>query len=293
MAGHFGRRTLRTLHLSFSFTSHSAATAYTSIASTLRFTSTLVTASRVSSDAELIPSRSLDTPAEEGTKSTERGDQIGMVKRSVGRPRKTSVSIATAALEKLGVKRPVGRPKKDRAPPSDPHLPSEWHPPKHVPPIFMLFCKEYRKTQPRCKSLEDSIMVCREAGALWRRMGEEERKPFIDKYYSLLADYQAKRDEYFKNTDREIFSSVNEFRKSKGLKTIIRFKKQGRDDYRSIPPYIRFSNEYIQRFEFPRDIPCKSQVGLASKPASALWKAMSDEEKKPYYEAYLKERAEL
>ena len=124
------------------------------------------------------------------------------------------------------------------------------------------------------------------AGEAWKKLSEADKQPYQQKY-------EIANDKYEKDI-AVFFAAGGE--KAKGAAVLRKEKRNGKDEKKSkdkdspMKPvggaYGIFVNE--KRDEFKKQLEAigdKSFVGVA-KLASAAWKALSDEEKKPYEEKY-------
>ncbi|CAJ1365629.1 unnamed protein product [Effrenium voratum] len=147
-------------------------------------------------------------------------------------------------------------------------------PKKPVGGAFGVFAAEQRpKFQAQCAGRPASE-VSKLAGEAWKKLGEDERAKYQAKYEEAKTQFDQKMAD-FKSKGGEVAPIV---RKSKG--------KRVKDENAPKRPvggaYGIFLAE--NRDDVRRSLPDGNKVTAVTKAVSGRWKALPDEEKKPYEE---------
>lgn len=164
----------------------------------------------------------------------------------------------------------IGRGTKRSKTPKDPNKP------KGVKKAYFFFAD---KIVPEIKKKEEDIdhkAAMTKAGALWKQLSDDQKKPFQE----LEAEDQARFDEEMKTYDPSAFDP-NTVPLKKGR------TKKAKDAPKSArSAYILFSSE--KRKQLAEEGTPKKETLAA---AAALWKEMTDEQKKPYEDRHLEDKA--
>ncbi|EFC49119.1 hypothetical protein NAEGRDRAFT_82958 [Naegleria gruberi] len=154
--------------------------------------------------------------------------------------------------------------------------------PKKPKTGYFLFCDEHREAaKAKTGEKKSASEVSKVLGEMWNSLSDEQKKPYNDKYKKSLDGYNAQMEEYKKNKpsseDEEESDSDGEKKKRKrGSK---KAKKDKDAPKRPLTSYMIFSQEMRKKL-LEEDSTLK--VTEVAKKVGALWKKMSDEQKKPY-----------
>ncbi|PSR76396.1 hypothetical protein PHLCEN_2v8492 [Hermanssonia centrifuga] len=134
------------------------------------------------------------------------------------------------AAKKPAAKKPVAKKpaaKKQSAAKSERVVLSEEDmPPKQPMTAYFIFLDKFRAGKPP-SSLETAREAAREAAAAWHALSDQERKPFIDEYDALWAEYRKRRQTYLDTVSPATLAEVNRRRMKTGKRlVIVRRKKQ-------------------------------------------------------------------
>lgn len=166
-------------------------------------------------------------------------------------------------------------------------------PKKPVGGAYGRFLAQHRaEFQKECEGKPASA-VSKVAGDKWKAMTEEEKKPFQEEFEKAMATYREAMKSY---TPPEQPADASKPRLSKLAKKSGSGKRKGgkaqKDPAAPKKPvggaYGRFVAQH--RAEFQKQCEGKP-VSAVSKLAGDKWKALTEEEKKPYQEEYVKEVA--
>jgi len=152
----------------------------------------------------------------------------------------------------------------------------EDRPPKAPATPFTLWFSDWYREQPKIESLETAQGTIKKGAQIWHTVSEYEKQQYREKYESLRADYNKRREEWRAQVDPRIFREINRRRAAKGLPRI-RGLKSGR-------PMTGFFRYFQQvREEYPQtEEDNKTYIKALAVRASGQWKAMSDTEKAKY-----------
>ncbi|KAL4266328.1 HMG box domain-containing protein [Pleurotus pulmonarius] len=160
-------------------------------------------------------------------------------------------------------------------------------PPRGYPGAFILFHKQrVMEGRSPSKSMDEAKQSARDSGNAWRALSEAEKEPFLKQAQVLREEYRKKREEYFENNDPKILKAINKKRVAKGHNKLRNHRPAGQEP-RPLSAYFRFMREFRYTSE-------ASHLGgvAAARTAGERWRAMSEEEKDVYKQAWLADKAE-
>lgn len=142
--------------------------------------------------------------------------------------------------------------------------------PKRAKSSYMLFCDEKRPAVMEANRAKNGGKVKmpelgKELSQMWSQIGEDEKA----KYETMAAELKEKHDEEMK--------AYVDSTKIEGLMK------------RPQSAYFQYINANRAKIQEEHKI---TSIGEVAKKATELWKALSDEEKKPYEDQYQKDKAE-
>lgn len=88
---------------------------------------------------------------------------------------------------------------------------SEDMPPKRAPGAYTIFYTKFvAKNVPSSTEHKFNVVAAaKEAASLWNNFSEHEKQAFKDEAETLKAEYEKKKEEYFKNVDPVILKEIN------------------------------------------------------------------------------------
>ncbi|KAG9220018.1 hypothetical protein CCMSSC00406_0006931 [Pleurotus cornucopiae] len=220
-------------------------------------------------------------PAAKGAKATaKKPAKKASTKAAKPKPKAKPKRVVRDAAKKKRVvtkKRPVKAPRVTLA----------MAPPRGYSGAFILFHK-HRVLQAGAPStsLDQAKQSARDSGAAWHALSEAEKEPFLKQAEVLKEEYKKKRAEYFENNDPKILRALNKKRVAKGHKRL-RNHRPASQEPKPISSYFRFMAEFRETTEGSH-----FRGAAAARAAGERWRAMSEEEKDVYKQAWLTDKAE-
>ena len=154
--------------------------------------------------------------------------------------------------------------------------------PKKPKTGYFLFCDEHREQAKQKAGGKSASEVSKVLGEMWNELTLEQKKPYNDKYKKSLEGYNTRMEEYKKNKPSSEEESESEDEGKKKRKRATKKAKKDKDaPKRPLTSYMIYSQEMRKKL-LEKDSTLK--VTEVAKKVGALWKELSEDQKKPYIE---------
>ncbi|EJD40792.1 hypothetical protein AURDEDRAFT_146327 [Auricularia subglabra TFB-10046 SS5] len=150
-------------------------------------------------------------------------------------------------------------------------------PPKRVPTPFALFVKQHPVNGHGPEFI-------RQLSAQWAVLPLADKAQYTSQTEALRPLYKAEFDRWAKSLSPLDFTRLNADLRRRG-KSRIRPPPKAPEDKQPLGPFLRYFSD------FRRNAGSGLTIAETGKAAGASWRAMSDAEKRPYTDAYARDRA--